>query len=128
MTAEQRTTAEQRQALRDRYTRQHQRPVCPKCGLHMDIKSGDDYWTEWQCPDDCHHRTLAKTRNGDLDALAAVDDADALAAALAEVERLRGALFAITKAEDLDEAVMVARAALAPTDATSDRTPEGAPS
>ena len=35
------------------------------------------------------------------------------------VEWLRGALFAITKAEDLDEAVMVARAALAP---------EGAPS
>ena len=49
-----------------------------------------------------------------------LDDADALAGALAEVERLRGALFAITKAEDLDEAVMVASAALTPTDATKD--------
>jgi len=45
-------------------------------------------------------------------------DMRALLAMVAErdvaVERLRGALFAITKAEDLDKAVMVARAALAP--------------
>ena len=42
-----------------------------------------------------------------------LDDADTLAAALETAEWLRGALFAITKADDLDEAMMIANAALA---------------
>ena len=49
---------------------------------------------------------------GHDEARAFLADVDALAAAQQEIERLRGAFFAVTKADDLDEAVMIARAAL----------------
>jgi len=116
---EQRTTPEQRAALRTRYTPEPV-PTCRVCGGPLSpVASGGGRPTVWACsileadPDE-PGRLRARPgrggddeirrgghflesridwlRDGDADVLAAVDDADALAGALAEVRRLRTAL------------------------------------
>jgi hypothetical protein len=93
----QRTTAEQRAALRERYTPEPE-PRCPVCGGAM--ANDDDFGnilpereTWWRCP--IHPGQRDQTfppHDGDPDIVALLDDADALAGALAEVARLRRAL------------------------------------
>jgi hypothetical protein len=74
-----------------------------RCGRAMVNTTiyADEGMLRWRCPHcrEIRHRPMPP---------------DALAGALAEREWLRGALFAITKADDLEEAVMIANAALAP--------------
>jgi hypothetical protein len=74
-----------------------------RCGRAMVNTTvyADEGMLRWRCPHcrEVRHRPVPS---------------DTLAGALAEREWLRGALFAITKADDLEESVMIANAALAP--------------
>jgi hypothetical protein len=79
----------------------------------MEDRGQDSEGRSYQCAD-LKHWLPKRLPPVNPDILALCDDADALAGALAEREWLRGALFAITKADDLEEAVMIANAALAP--------------
>jgi hypothetical protein len=94
---EQRTTPEMRQALRQKYTPEPE-PRCPECGEPManDDDAGNiiphrETW--WRCPAHPEQRDATfPLRYGDPRILALLDDADALAGALAEVEGLRSGL------------------------------------
>lgn len=92
MATRQQTTPERRQALRVRYTPEGHSAICPYCGDTAVSEDGTDDggWVRWRCTS-CR-RALGLTDPGDADVLAALDDADALDAALATVERLRAAL------------------------------------
>ena len=163
---EQRTTAETRATLRARFT-VPPGPWCRICGGQLvpwiDVPPTAEFRL-FRCPRPACRQHPAYiddvVRPGDPDVLAALDDADALAGALATVGRFRDSLaFYRTEAEryraalcfyadphlyadhfehdpvdyervssvDIDGGA-IARAALDPTDATSDRTPEGEPS
>lgn len=89
MLTEPRTDPEMRQALRKKYA---ETPLhCPYCDEPM---LRETVWSEGRlsrCANELHW--LPRFRPPvDKDVLAAVDDADALAGALAEVERLRAAI------------------------------------
>jgi hypothetical protein len=92
---DQRTTAEIRQALRARYTPEPV-PTCPHCGDAMNILHASVMQIRWTCLDHGHIRYTRA--GGDPVIIAAVDDADALAGALADVERYKVALAQIVVA------------------------------
>ena len=84
---EQHASPEQRQALRQRYDLE-MHPMCRECGGEMVNTriDRDDGTLRWWCPRDERVRYTSAFAS---EILAAVDDADALAAALIEVTRLR---------------------------------------
>ena len=90
----QQTTAESRAALRQRFT-PGPVPKCGTCKRRMvqcyDIwnSASDATYIVYRCP--LNHSSY-DARKGDSEILAAVDDADALAGALAEASRLHEAL------------------------------------
>ena len=83
MTTRQQTTPERRKALRVRYTPEGHSAICPYCGDTAVSEDGTDDggWIRWRCTS-CR-RALGLTDPGDPDVLALLDDADALAGALA---------------------------------------------
>jgi hypothetical protein len=98
VSTEQQTTVEQRQALRQRYDLE-MHPSCRQCGGEMvntriDLNDGT---LRWRCPRD---ERIRYTSSSAAEILAAVADADALPAALAEVERLREAFAKARERED----------------------------
>jgi hypothetical protein len=143
VTIEQRTSPETRQALRQRYTPEPE-PTCEICESPMVYRDTyGDGSQRWDCTVNDRHPQFGSWRViGDPDVLAACDDADALAGALATVGRLRAALrnalddfgiiYGVTGESEraglaaLQAAINRAHAALAPANATSDRTTEGA--
>jgi len=95
------TTAEQRQALRDRYTPEPE-PRCEICESPMVYRdSYGDGSQRWDCTVNSHHPQFSFwRRTGDPNVLAAVADAAALASAQQEIERLRRAILAAMQIRD----------------------------